>query len=242
MIKCLPDKINGVPLHIDGIEDASQPLTLTYGQLTDMRKDVNEKTSASPVATDIDTSPVNVFDIIPQQIDVPVLSYENKVEYRQSNESRRFLDDSIDDNDRQRYIRIGTIMHQIFSRIHTLDDVEPTLRNMETDGLLYDDSLTKEDLLAQLRQKFQKPLVREWFAPKWTVRNECSLITKDGEYRPDRVITDGKETIVIDFKFGKPHDEHREQVRHYKQLLEETGLPNVKGYLWYVSLNKEVEV
>lgn len=242
VIKCLPDKINGVPLHIDGIEDASQPLTLTYGQLTDMRKDVEEKTSASPVATDIDTSPVNVFDIIPQQIDVPVLSYENKVEYRQSNESRRFLDDSIDDNDRQRYIRIGTIMHQIFSRIHTLDDVEPTLRNMETDGLLYDDSLTKEDLLAQLRQKFQKPLVREWFAPKWTVRNECSLITKDGEYRPDRVITDGKETIVIDFKFGKPHDEHNEQVRHYKQLLEETGLPNVKGYLWYVSLNKEVEV
>lgn len=241
VIKCLPEEINGIPLHIDGTEDINEPLMLTYGQLTDESKKKEDIPSTKSTTAKAPSS-VNVFDVIPEQINIPISSYESKVEYRQSNESRRFSEDSIDDDDRQRYIRIGTVMHQIFSGIHSLYDVEPTLRNMEAEGLLYDNSLTKEDLLSQLRQKFQKPLIREWFAPKWTVRNERTLLTKNGEYRPDRVITDGKETIVIDFKFGKPHKEHNDQVKQYKHLLEEMGLPNVKGFLWYVSLNKEIEV
>jgi hypothetical protein len=51
-------------------------------------------------------------------------------------------------------------------------------------------------------------------------------------------MTDGKETIVVDFKFGKPNKDYHEQVRGYMKLLEEMGMPGVKGYLWYVTLNK----
>ena len=53
---------------------------------------------------------------------------------------------------------------------------------------------------------------------------------------------DGKETVVVDFKFGKPKEEHQEQVRGYMDLLREMGYQNITGYLWYVYPNKVVEV
>ena len=52
--------------------------------------------------------------------------------------------------------------------------------------------------------------------------------------RPDRVITDGKETIVIDYKFGKKDDKYKRQVQRYMSLMEDMGYPNVRGFIWYV--------
>ena len=55
-------------------------------------------------------------------------------------------------------------------------------------------------------------------------------------------MTDGKEMIVVDFKFGKPKTEYHEQVREYMDLLHKMGHENIKGYLWYVYNNKIEEV
>ena len=51
-----------------------------------------------------------------------------------------------------------------------------------------------------------------------------------------------KETVVVDFKFGKPKPEYHNQVKEYMELLGSMGHKNVKGYLWYVYPNKIVEV
>ena len=225
VIKRLPTEIDGVPVHVSGQDQDDDVLMMTYGELTNTAEAKKAKKTE------------NVFSQPSLPVEVPVMSYENKVEYRQSNESRRFADDAVDETDRQRYIRMGTVMHQLFSTIRTLNDVEPVLRRMEFDGLLYDDTLSRDTLLTQLRAKFSDQRVREWFSDKWQVYNECTLLTKDGECRPDRVVTDGKETIVIDFKFGKPHSDHKSQVRDYMNLLEQMGMPCIKGYLWYVTFN-----
>ena len=47
---------------------------------------------------------------------------------------------------------------------------------------------------------------------------------------------------VIDFKFGKPKEEHHAQVASYMALLETMGYKQVSGYLWYVYSNKIEEV
>jgi CRISPR/Cas system-associated exonuclease Cas4 (RecB family) len=51
-------------------------------------------------------------------------------------------------------------------------------------------------------------------------------------------MTDGKEMIVVDFKFGRPKEEYSQQVREYMNLLSDMGHRNIKGYLWYVYSNK----
>ena len=55
-------------------------------------------------------------------------------------------------------------------------------------------------------------------------------------------MTDGKETHVVDFKFGHSKPEYLDQVREYMQLLRSMGMPNVKGWLWFVYNNKVEEV
>ena len=52
--------------------------------------------------------------------------------------------------------------------------------------------------------------------------------------RPDRVITDGNETIVIDYKFGKRNKKYILQVQRYMNLMISMGYTNVKGFIWYV--------
>ena len=55
-------------------------------------------------------------------------------------------------------------------------------------------------------------------------------------------MTDGCETHVVDFKFGRPKAEYREQVGEYMELLRRMGMPGVRGWLWYVYINKVEEV
>jgi hypothetical protein len=55
-------------------------------------------------------------------------------------------------------------------------------------------------------------------------------------------MTDGKEWIVVDFKFGHPRDEYHDQVREYMSLLSAMGHGNIRGYLWFVYSNQIVEV
>ena len=50
------------------------------------------------------------------------------------------------------------------------------------------------------------------------------------------------ETVVVDFKFGKPSPQHVEQVRDYLDLLTEMGRPSPQGFLWYVFTNKVVKI
>lgn len=227
VIGMLPSEIEGLPVHIDNLDDPEAVLTLTYGSIAPASRE-EEKAASSG----------NVFEAPSESVSVGINSFSSHVNYRQSNDSRRFANDATDETDRQRYIRIGTVMHQLFATIRTLDDVKPALERMEYDGMLYDEKLTREELISTLREKFSNKQVKEWFSPHWTVYNECSIITPEGEYRPDRVVTDGKETIVIDFKFGKPNSEHHTQVQNYMSLLKDMQMPNVKGFLWYVNSDK----
>ena len=180
-------------------------------------------------------------------------------QFRQSNKSRDFIKGDEDEEQQKYYIKLGTILHSLFSSIRTTDDIEQALRQLELDGMLYDENLSRKHLDSMIRKRLQSQQVANWFSPHWTLFNECSILSvehgKVVEHRPDRVMKDSEKTIVVDFKFGKPKDEHHVQVRQYMQLLEgmETNQsansdngndshPLIEGYLWYVYPNKIVKV
>ena len=86
----------------------------------------------------------------------------------------------------------------------------------------------------------------DWFSGRWTLFNECTILSvEDGEVqerRPDRVMTDGQQWIVVDFKFGSPKDDYHKQVREYMNLLASMSHQQIRGYLWFVYANKIEEV
>ena len=217
---------------LDGLEDEEADMTFSYGTLSTGEEHVRD-TSA------------NVFLQTAKPLHIEIEAFDSKTEFRQSNKSREFTE--TDDDEQQGYIKLGSVLHHVFSNIRTTDDIDMALQHLEQEGILYDEEMTAAKVSSLLRKRLEDVRVREWFSDRWELYNECSILYTDHdgkvcERRPDRVMRDDKRMIVVDFKFGRPHPEYHDQVREYMHLLQKMGHPQVEGYLWYVYSNKIEEV
>ena len=229
------EKLNNSLVQIAN-DDNNKAITFSFGEPFINQQEKSEESTE------------NVFkqQVFPRQI--PIHSFEEKVKFHQSNNSKMFISQDPEAEKQNGYILLGNVLHNIFSTIRTKDDIEPALQMLEQEGILYNKEITQEKLKEMLAKRFNNKKVSDWFSNKWTVLNECTILTYDEvenkttEHRPDRVITDGNEVVVIDFKFGAPHQEHHDQVNRYMSLLTDMGYKNIKGYLWYVYSNKIIDV
>jgi ATP-dependent exoDNAse (exonuclease V) beta subunit len=235
---CLPLVAQDIPEAIlDGMEDDKAPIVFTVGEMANK--------AGSACSTKEEAPSKNPFLQESEPISVSIRNYDSKVNFRQSNRSRDFI--MGDDIDQQhRYIQAGSVLHEIFSTIQTEKDIPEALQRLQFEGILYDEEMTAERITTMLRKRLSDPRIASWFSPRWTLFNECTILSvEDGdvkEHRPDRVMTDGNEWIVVDFKFGRPNPEYHQQVRGYMELLASMGHKNIRGYLWYVYSNKIEEV
>jgi len=235
---CLPLVAESMPeAQLEGMENNEAAIVFEYGTCQTSQPELpsqkNEKESSNP------------FLQKSEAISVSIRTYDSKVNFRQSNRSRDFIEGE-DIDQQRRYIQAGSILHEIFSTIQTEKDIPEALQRLQFEGILYDEEMTAERITSMLRKRLSDPRVASWFSPRWTLFNECTILSvEDGEvceHRPDRVMTDGNEWIVVDFKFGHPDPEYHTQVRRYMDLLLSMGHHNIKGYLWYVYSNKIEEV
>lgn len=191
----------------------------------------------------------NPFLIKPDKHIVSIATYPQAATFKQSNKSIEFVKgEDVDPSDRTRYIKIGNVLHQLFSTIYTTADIPTRLNELEQQGIIYNDEITSAQLCTRIEDAITNPQVQEWFSKRWQLYNECTILeyNKDTnemeEHRPDRVMTDGKEFVVVDFKFGKEREEYKKQVQQYMEILIRMGHKKVSGYLWYVVKNNVVEV
>ncbi len=188
----------------------------------------------------------NVFTLPSEMMETEIIVSSKMPEFKQSNKSRDLIVGDEEEEQQKYYIKMGTVLHSLFSTIRTHDDIDGALKQLELDGVLYDENISKEKVREMIRKRLESDKVNDWFSDRWEIFNECSIISmnkgKMEVHRPDRVMKDENETIVVDFKFGKPRQEYHDQVKGYMDLLSGMGHPNVKGYLWYVYPNKIVEV
>ena len=229
---------------IEGIEDDKATLSFTYGMPASPRSDTSRITPHDSVKTN------NPFLKPAEPLPVAFSYHESKVSFRQSNRSQAFIEgDDEEKAQRHRYIQAGSVLHEIFSTIRTVNDIPDALRRLQFEGVLYDEEMTAEHITSMLKKRLENPRVADWFSPRWTLFNECTILSVENgevkERRPDRVMTDGQEWIVVDFKFGSPKPEYHDQVREYMNLIqkmESVSSDKIHGYLWYVYSNKIEEV
>jgi hypothetical protein len=141
---------------------------------------------------------------------------------------------------------MGSVLHEVFSTIRTIADIPDALQRLQSEGIIYDGTLTPERISGMLQKRLKDPRIADWFSDRWILFNECSILSIEDDqvcqHRPDRVMTDGHEWIVVDFKFGAPKPEYHDQVRQYMTLLASMGHDHIRGYLWYVYSNQIEEV
>ena len=191
---------------------------------------------------------MNIFKtpIIPHQIDIK--NYAEKASFLQSNKSNEYLKGEETESKQQQYIELGQVLHKIFSQIKKKEDIAAAIEKLDYEGVIDNKKINKENLQNLIYKRFENPIVEEWFSDKWTVFNECAILSVDPttnsviKRRPDRVIYDGDQMIVIDFKFGSPKDIYIQQIENYMTLLKEMGYKKIKGYLWFVYSNNIKEV
>jgi ATP-dependent exoDNAse (exonuclease V) beta subunit len=135
--------------------------------------------------------------------------------------------------------RYGIMMHKMFERIITLDDIDGAIDWMAKEGEDVGDARTEIEAIMAIEG------VAEMFDARWRVMNEAEIFDgKNGRiYRPDRVMIDeeNREVVVVDYKFGEYTDEahakYQHQVERYVQLIKEMGY-SARGYLLYATERK----
>jgi len=131
-------------------------------------------------------------------------------------------------------INYGILLHDILSRIHTIEQAEPVLIAEEYSG-----NITKADrqkLSLKLEELWKIDRIHDWFSGNWEVKTEVPVLPEKGSLsRMDRVMIKGRNAIVVDYKTGVRRYADVNQVKGYMNILEKMGYEKVEGYVLYLA-------
>ena len=136
----------------------------------------------------------------------------------------------------------GVVLHDILSRIYVESDLESAVDEALACGDVTDEE--SGQILELLSERLKTARNRGWLSDgRGKVYNETGIIGTDGKiYRPDRVLVDGSNVIIVDYKFGEHYHEYEKKLRKYADLWRKMGYEDVTTFLWYVHSDEVVEV
>ena len=159
---------------LEGDADTAAPLHFVFGQLP-----ANKQVARQEKKSD------NPFLQTATPIDIQIEPFEQQVEFRQSNKSKEFATITGDDDESHAtdYIQLGSVLHKVFSNIRTSADMDQALKDLELEGILYNQGITPQRLEDMIRKRLAHPRVSQWFSPRWQLFNECTILTPDSQER-----------------------------------------------------------
>lgn len=126
----------------------------------------------------------------------------------------------------------GRLVHRLLAQLPSLDALPALLEDFQQAEAL--SQVVVNQIQEQLTKLLDQPQVKDWFSGTWEVKREATLLAPSGQVmRPDRVMLQSGQAVVIDFKTGVLRDHHRQQVQAYAQALSAMGYAQVKAYLLY---------
>ncbi|MCL1941971.1 MAG: UvrD-helicase domain-containing protein [Candidatus Azobacteroides sp.] len=137
----------------------------------------------------------------------------------------------------------GNLMHEILSGVYSKKDLRKAVQKQILSGAVSGEAAG--NIFEILNRAVSLPETADWFSGKYRVLNETAILQSKGKFRrPDRVMMNDDEIIVIDYKFGEKEQKTYEgQVRNYMKLIEKMGYPQqIKGVVWYVETGEMKEV
>ena len=133
----------------------------------------------------------------------------------------------------------GEKVHQILSKIQTLDDMEAALQPSVLDGTI---NKEKADLLKdKMIQMASHPEIAIAFSKEAKVKNECEILSNGEILRPDRYAELPDMIYLLDYKTGKKEKKYQIQLKRYIGALQGMVEKEIRAYLVYLSDSVEVE-
>jgi len=137
-------------------------------------------------------------------------------------------------------IEYGNLIHEMFSKIISNEDVEKILHQYLNEGLISLDDASKIKVL--ITKVVEHPKLEEYYKKDVIVYNEREITTEDHVVViPDRLVFNSKnEVTIIDYKTGKPSKGYHQQILGYEKVLKSMGFKVIKKLLIYV--NDEIRI
>ncbi len=139
------------------------------------------------------------------------------------------------DSTQKEAIEKGNLIHNILSKIHTIEDVNFNFKeSIESSLITVEQAIPLKKLVIEI---IQHPKLVNCFNSEHIIYNERDVITSYGQIlRPDRVIINSKnEAIIVDYKTGQEDNSHIQQLISYQDVLLEMGLTVINKFLVYIN-------
>ncbi|WP_192349336.1 exodeoxyribonuclease V subunit beta [Algoriphagus sp. Y33] len=150
-------------------------------------------------------------------------------------------DFSLEGMEQRKKQKFGLIVHEI---LELSADKNAALQNLQTfyfEGRLNEEE--KQLVERQLEHLFTDPLFASWFGAKGILLAEQGILLPGGKQkRPDRIILNESEALIVDFKTGEAQIRYASQVREYMELVSRLSQKPTKGYLCYLETGLIEEV
>ncbi len=171
---------------------------------------------------------------------IRVLSSMPSSDWRKAIKIRQRAPEFWDMEDPAGKVDFGSRIHAILADIRVAPDREEALKRALLSGMISREE--EPSIREMLDTVVSHPLLARYFHAEVVVKTEPEILQAEGESsRPDRVVFDGIEVTVIDYKTGKRSQSHRRQIERYGQLLQEMGYQRVRKLLVYVGGKVDVE-
>ena len=164
---------------------------------------------------------LSTFTLKPLEFDTPPNIIQIKPSYLNNN------------HDIENAKKQGILIHWLLSKIKDKSQVKTALQLALLEGILVENEKDKlEKLIIEL---IEHPELNLYFLPNVNCKLESEIITATGELlRPDRIVFNSNETIIIDYKTGKENNSlYFKQLINYQNALIEMGYKNIKKILVY---------
>ena len=133
----------------------------------------------------------------------------------------------------------GKLIHSILSQIKTTDELPHVINRLKNSGLIIAEDITKIE--ETVKSVIFNPELNKYYKPNLIIKNETELLDGDGKIiRPDRVVIDGTELVIIDYKTGTKKPADNLQIEKYKQAFINMGYNSIVTKLVYVDNDVEV--
>lgn len=137
------------------------------------------------------------------------------------------------DTKQQQAIEKGNVIHELLSKVRTVDDVENVVQSGVSKGVVTLDQ--REEITQKIKEIVQHEALQELFSADFTIYTERPILNKTkNNIKPDRVAVKDSKAYIVDYKTGNEEKKHVQQITEYALALEEMGYEVVKKVLLYI--------
>ncbi|WP_150451655.1 UvrD-helicase domain-containing protein [Arenibacter lacus] len=164
------------------------------------------------------------------QENIPYLySYKDRPEFRILTKSGALWDTT-----RETAINKGNLVHLIMGQINGKEDIAPAVTGAVKNGSLSQDD--EPEILEKVTGIVMHPKLSRYYGKDLEIRNEQEILTQDGKIlRPDRIVLNGKQATIIDYKTGMKNEAYHQQLYVYAAALEGMGYEIENKILVYIN-------